>query len=149
MGGSANKKYDQRETKSAGTGEAAEDVERPKKSRGPGRPALSKKEKKEKKESRFDGPMRTTGRNKKQVNYANNGAGKTGMLICCLPKRKKIAKQKEKQRLNNQRQSTANQSVAEMPRAVVKWIECTKCGKWRKVGLNMTSTHCLTIGAAT
>ena len=50
---------------------------------------------------------------------------------------KKIAKQKEKQRLNNQRQSTANQSVAEMPRAVVKWIECTKCGKWRKVGLNI------------
>ena len=105
VGGSANKKYDQRETKSAGTGEAAEDVERPKKSRGPGRPALSKKEKKEKKESRFDGPMRTTGRNKKQVNYANNGAGKTGGVNTLLAEEeKKIAKQKEKQRLNNQRQ---------------------------------------------
>ena len=24
-----------------------------------------------------------------------------------------------------------------MPRAVVKWIECTTCGKWRKVGLGI------------
>ena len=79
--------------------------------------------------------MRTTGRNKKQVNYANNGAGKTGGVNTLLAEEeKKIAKQKEKQRLNNQRQSTANQSVAEMPRAVVKWIECTKCGNGVKLG---------------
>ena len=37
---------------------------------------LNKNEKKDK-EVRYDGPMRTTGRNKKQVNYANNGAGTT------------------------------------------------------------------------
>ena len=84
--------------------------------------------------------MRTTGRNKKQVNYANNGAGKTGGVNTQLAEEeKKIAKQKEKQRQQNQRQAqVATTPVAtEMPRAVVKWIECTICGKWRKVGLGI------------
>ena len=52
---------------------------------------------KKEKELRFDGPMRTTGRNKKQVNYANNGAGKTGGVNTQLAEEeKKIAKRREK-----------------------------------------------------
>ena len=91
--------------------------------------------KRAKKESRFDGPIRTTARNKKQVNYRNNGAGDTGGVSYELVnEEKKIAKDKQQQR--EQTQNIQSQAE-EPPRAIVKWIECTKCNKWRKVGFGI------------
>ena len=98
-----------------------------------GEPASKKKPKQ--KDLATDMPTRTTGRSKKQVNYRNNGAGDTGGVNQQLiEEEKKFAKEKEMQRQNTQR---TPEPVPEAPRAIVRWIECTKCNKWRKVGVGI------------